>query len=54
MQQDSVCAVYDKLDELRETFETFLEEHDASTDTEAEEKAKQIIAGLESLIDSLQ
>ena len=54
MLQDTVCAVYDKLDELRETFDIFLEEHDTSTDTEAGEKAEHIIADLEALIDALQ
>ena len=54
MMQDTVCAVYDKLDELRDAFDTFLEEHDASTDPETEDKAQQLITGLESLIDDLQ
>lgn len=50
MNQETVNAMYEKLDALRDVFEVFLDEHDTP---EGEEKVNAIIAHLSVCIESL-
>lgn len=50
MNQDLINAIYDKLDELRNVFEVYLDEHDTP---EAETKVKAVLVHLDCSIQSL-